>query len=76
MKSDKSTTSPSIVQIDTASEKENMKQHKPYDQKKLITILQGLLDTQETIDFLLELRKEDLEKLVGIVRERVDGLNF
>ncbi len=50
-----------------------MKQTKPYDQNKLITILQGLLDTQEELDFLLKLKDKDLEKLVGIVRERVDG---
>ncbi len=48
-------------------------QNKPYDQKKLITILQGLLDTQEELDFLLELKDKDLEKLVGIIREKVDG---
>jgi hypothetical protein len=41
--------------------------------KKLLTILQGLLDTQENLDFLLELTVEDLEKMVGIVREKVDG---
>jgi uncharacterized protein YecA (UPF0149 family) len=39
--------------------------------EKLITILQGLLDTQENLDFLLKLTVEDLEKMVGIVRERV-----
>ena len=41
--------------------------------KKLITILQGLLDTQENLDFLLKLTVEDLEKMVGIVREKVNG---
>ena len=41
------------------------------ERKKLLTILQGLLNTQEEIDFLLELTVEDLEKMVGIVRERV-----
>lgn len=41
------------------------------EQKKLVTILQGLLDTQENLDFLLKLTVEDLEKMVGIVRERV-----
>jgi hypothetical protein len=41
------------------------------EQEKLITILQGLLNTQEELDFLLELTVEDLEKMVGIVRERV-----
>ena len=48
-----------------------MKQNKLYDQKKLITILKGLLNTQENLDFLLKLTVEDLEKIVGIVRERV-----
>jgi hypothetical protein len=43
------------------------------ERKKLITILQGLLNTQENMDFLLELKVEDLEKMVGIVRERVEG---
>ena len=43
------------------------------ERKKLITILQGLLDTQENLDFLLKLTVEDLEKMVGIVREKVDG---
>ena len=43
------------------------------ERKKLLTILQGLLDTQENLDFLLKLTVEDLEKMVGIVRERVDG---
>jgi hypothetical protein len=42
-------------------------------QKKLITILQGLLDTQDNLDFLLELTVKDLEKMVGIVREKIDG---
>ena len=41
------------------------------ERKKLITILQGLLDTQENLDFLLKLIVEDLEKIVGIVREKV-----
>jgi hypothetical protein len=40
-------------------------------QEKLITILQGLLNTHEELDFLLKLTVEDLEKMVGIVRERV-----
>ena len=43
------------------------------ERKKLLTIRQGLLDTQENLDFLLKLTVEDLEKMVGIVRERVEG---
>ena len=48
-----------------------MKQNKSYGQKELITILQGLLNTQEDLDFLLKLEDKDIEKLVGIIRERV-----
>ena len=40
--------------------------------EKLIGLLLGLLKTDESLDFLLELRKENLEKLVVIVRERVE----
>ena len=43
------------------------------ERKKLLTILQGLLNTQENLDFLLKLTVEDLEKMVGIVRERIEG---
>ena len=39
--------------------------------EKLVEILQGLLDTDENLDFLLELKKEQMEKLVALVRERV-----
>ncbi len=38
---------------------------------KLIVVLKRLLNTKENLDFLLELKKEDLEKLVAIVREKV-----
>ena len=40
---------------------------------KLIGVLKGILNTVENIDFLLELNKEDIEKLVAVVRERVEG---
>lgn len=40
--------------------------------QKLIGVLEGLLKTEENIDFLLELKKEDLEKLVVMVRERIE----
>jgi molecular chaperone GrpE (heat shock protein) len=39
---------------------------------KLIKLLQRLLDTKDNLDFLLELKTEDLEKLVAIVREKVE----
>ena len=38
---------------------------------QLIKILKSLLNTEEDLDFLLELKKEELEKLVVVVRERV-----
>jgi hypothetical protein len=43
------------------------------EQGKLVTILQGLLNTQENMDFLLELKVEDLGKMVGIIRERIES---
>jgi len=39
----------------------------------LLKILQTLLKTDATFDFLLDLKKEDLEKLVVAVRDRVEG---
>jgi len=41
--------------------------------EKLIQLLQRLLKTSENIDFLKELKKEDLEILVAIIRERVES---
>ncbi len=40
--------------------------------QKLVQLLQGLLKTDEFLDFLLDLKKEQLEKLVAVVRERVE----
>jgi hypothetical protein len=41
----------------------------------LLKILQTLLKTTAPFNFLLELKKEDLEKLVVAVRDRVEGCN-
>jgi len=41
----------------------------------LLKILQTLLKTAAPFNFLLELKKEDLEKLVVAVRDRVEGYN-
>ena len=38
----------------------------------LIKILKGLLKTETNLDFLLELKKEDLERLVAVVRDRLE----
>jgi hypothetical protein len=41
--------------------------------EELINILKSLLKTQEDVSFLLKLEKSDLEKLVSVVRNFVDG---
>jgi hypothetical protein len=38
----------------------------------LIKILQKILKTETNLDFLLELKKDDLERLVAVVRGRLD----
>ena len=39
---------------------------------KLVKLLQRLLKTSENLDFLLDLKKEDMEKLVAIIRVRLE----
>ena len=43
--------------------------------EKLIKLLQKLLDTLENLDFLLDLKTENLEKIVAIVRAKVGRWN-
>ena len=38
----------------------------------LIKIIKGLLKTETNLDFLLEIKKEDLEKLAAVVRDRLE----
>jgi hypothetical protein len=38
----------------------------------LLKILQKILKTETNLDFLLELKKEDLERLVAIIRGRLE----
>ena len=38
----------------------------------LIKIIKGLLKTETNLDFLLEIKKEDLERLVAMVRDRLE----
>jgi len=38
----------------------------------LIKILQKILKTETNLDFLLEIKKEDLEKLAAVVRDRLE----
>ena len=42
------------------------------DKEALVKILIGLLKTESDLDFLLELKKEDLERLVAVVRDRLE----
>jgi hypothetical protein len=42
------------------------------NKEELIKILKGLLNTETNLDFLFELEKEDLERLVAVVRGRLD----
>jgi len=41
----------------------------------LLKILQSLLKTAGPLNFLLDLKIDDLQKLVAIVRDRVEGCN-
>ena len=40
--------------------------------EELIKLLQRLLDTSENLDFLLDLKTEDLEKLLAVFRGKVE----
>jgi hypothetical protein len=42
------------------------------NKEKLVKIIQQLLKTGDELDFLMELRREDLEKLVASIRDGVD----
>ena len=42
------------------------------NREKLVRIVQELLKTDQDLGFLKELKKEDLERLVACIRDRVD----
>jgi len=42
------------------------------NKEELIKILKGLLKTETDLDFLLELKKDDLKRLVPVARGRLD----
>jgi len=42
------------------------------NKEKLIEIVRGILHTDIELNFLLQLKKEELETLVACIRERVD----
>ena len=42
------------------------------NKEKLVRIIRDLLKTDQDLDFLKELKKEDLERLVACIRDRID----
>jgi hypothetical protein len=40
--------------------------------EKLIQIIQDLLSTDQDLSFLKELKKEDLERLVACIRDKIN----
>ena len=42
------------------------------NKEKLVRIIQELLKTDRDLDFLTELKREDLERLVASIRDRID----
>jgi len=42
--------------------------------EKLVEKIRELLKTDNDLDFLLELKKEELERLVACIRDRVDRI--
>jgi 3-methyladenine DNA glycosylase/8-oxoguanine DNA glycosylase len=42
------------------------------NREKLVRIIRELLRTDDDLAFLKELKKEDLEKLVACIRDRID----
>jgi hypothetical protein len=49
--------------------------YKNMSKEELLKILQSLLKTDATLTFLLYLKKDELERLVAVVRDRVEGCN-
>ncbi len=46
----------------------------PMTKEKLVEKIKELLKTDNDLDFLLELKKEELERLVACIRDRVDRI--
>jgi len=40
--------------------------------EKLLEILQGILQTDVNLDFLLQIKKDELETLIACIRDRVE----
>ena len=46
----------------------------PMTKEELVGKIKELLKTDNDLDFLLELKKEELERLVACIRDRVDRI--
>ena len=44
-------------------------------ERQLIKIIKGLLGADEDLDFLLQLKRDNLETLVACIRDRVDQVS-
>jgi hypothetical protein len=44
------------------------------DKTRLIEIIQGILNTDADLSFLLQLEEDELEVLVASIRERIDRI--
>ena len=44
----------------------------PMTKDKLVEKIKELLKTDNDLDFLLELKKEEIERLIACIRDRVD----
>jgi len=44
------------------------------DKERLIEIVQGILNTDADLSFLLQLQEDELEVLVASIRERIDRI--
>ena len=42
----------------------------------LVNTIKGLLKTDNDLEFLLALKKEDLERLVSCIRDRIDRAEY
>ena len=45
------------------------------EQKELLGILQKMLKTKRSLDFLLQIKKEELENLIALIRDRIENDN-
>jgi len=44
-------------------------------ERQLINIIKGLLGVDEDLDFLIQLKRDNLETLVACIRDRVDQVS-